>query len=254
MPSVGLAVRRASEADDPLPDNTQCATCPVRQTGFCGLLLREHVPGVDAGLSIAGEFETAHSREIFYHAEQPTADVHVMCEGWAFRFLRLRDGRRQILSFLIPGDLVSTSSIFADSMGYSLQALTDIRACRFKRTDVRARVLNDRTVFYDWVARCITTLRDATQSMMALGRLNADERIARLIFTLRDRLHQRGLVNNETFEFPLRQTHIADATGLTTVHVSRVMGAMRKEGLLEVEAGIVRILDLPRLRRLAEGF
>jgi CRP/FNR family transcriptional regulator len=62
----------------------------------------------------------------------------------------------------------------------------------------------------------------------------------------------RGLVDGDVIEFPLRQSHIADATGLTTVHVCRVNNAFRKDGLFAIQDGRLRVLDLPKLRRIAD--
>jgi CRP-like cAMP-binding protein len=65
-----------------------------------------------------------------------------------------------------------------------------------------------------------------------------------------DRL--QGILHNESFAFPLRQTHIADATGLTTVHVSRTIGTFRKDEVLAIGNGNLTILNLAKLRRIAE--
>ncbi|MGZ5827615.1 MAG: Crp/Fnr family transcriptional regulator, partial [Xanthobacteraceae bacterium] len=80
----------------------------------------------------------------------------------------------------------------------------------------------------------------------------ADERIAGLILRLRDRLDARGEVENETFRFPLRQQHIADIAGLTSVHVSRVLTQLRKDGLVDIADGMIHLHNLPELRRLGE--
>ena len=95
------------------------------------------------------------------------------------------------------------------------------------------------------------------QLIVDLGRRTADERIARLILNLAERLSQRRMTRTtETsaveMEFPLRQHHIADATGLTAVHVNRVMSAVRSAGLIETNERSLTILDLPGLRRAAD--
>lgn len=87
--------------------------------------------------------------------------------------------------------------------------------------------------------------------MTDLGRRTADERIARLMLTLMARLDARGLVRDLSFSFPLRQRHIADATGLTPVHVSRVIGSFRNAGLIEITGRSLKILNLAELRRVS---
>ena len=88
------------------------------------------------------------------------------------------------------------------------------------------------------------------EQLFDLGKRMADERIAGLILRLMDRLDLRGEIHDQSFPFPLRQQHIADITGLTPVHVSRVIGTFRKRGLLDIAGGVVTIRDLPELRRV----
>jgi CRP-like cAMP-binding protein len=85
-----------------------------------------------------------------------------------------------------------------------------------------------------------------------LGRRAADERLARLILNLRERLAIRGMVQDQTFEFPLRQWQIADATGLTPVHVSKVLGEFQKANLIEIKDRSLTILKPAELRRVAD--
>jgi CRP/FNR family transcriptional regulator, anaerobic regulatory protein len=107
-------------------------------------------------------------------------------------------------------------------------------------------------IFDDWLERNVADFRCANRTSVAHGQLDAQERIAWFILELRDRLNCNGAVNGDVIEFPLRQSHIADATGLTTVHVFRVINACRKQGIYAIEDGTLRILDLAALRRLGE--
>jgi len=201
-----------------------------------------------ANTPLAHNFETARPREIICRAGQPDEHFYVICEGWAFRFHRLQDGRRHILSFLIAGDVVSNYSIFTGRSNFAVQALTEVRFCKFDRRQVRALVVQKPEIFDDWLERNVADFRRANRASVALGQLDAQERIAWFILELRDRLDANG----DIIEFPLRQSHIADATGLTTVHVCRVINACRKQGIYAIEDGTLRILDLAALRRLGE--
>jgi len=165
---------------------------------------------------------------------------------------RFQDGRRHILSFLIAGDIVSSYSIFTGRANFAVQALTELRFCKFDRRQVRALVVQKPEIFDDWLERNVADFRRVNRTSVALGQLDAQERIAWFILELRDRLGANGMVNGDVMEFPLRQSHIADATGLTTVHVCRVINACRKQGIYAIEDGTLRILDLAALRRLGE--
>jgi CRP/FNR family transcriptional regulator, anaerobic regulatory protein len=91
------------------------------------------------------------------------------------------------------------------------------------------------------------------QLIVDLGRRTADERIARLILNLAERLAQRGMMQAATtaMDFPLRQHHIADATGLTPVHVSKVLSQFRRNGLIRISDRSLAILDPAGFRRIA---
>jgi CRP-like cAMP-binding protein len=177
-------------------------------------------------------------------------NVYVICDGWAFRFRRFEDGRRYILNFLTAGDVVYGE--FSESPGFSLQALTDIRYCQFVRAEVKPCILGQPRNYDAWMAACIAERNELAATAAALAQLSAAERIARLILHLRDRLDAHEMVHNESCVFPLRQTHIADATGLTTVHVSRTLSAFRKDGVLAIDDGKFTILNLAKLRRMVE--
>jgi CRP-like cAMP-binding protein len=84
-----------------------------------------------------------------------------------------------------------------------------------------------------------------------LGRRTAEERIARLILSLMDRLAARGMTQGATMEFPLRQHHVADATGLTPVHVSKLLTDLRRRGLIRINDRSLEVLDDGALRRIA---
>ena len=85
-----------------------------------------------------------------------------------------------------------------------------------------------------------------------LGRRTASERIARQILNLAERLAKRGMMRGQTMEFPLRQRHIADATGLTPVHVSKVLGEFQRARLIEISSRSLTILNEPELRIAAD--
>lgn len=229
-----------------------CSTCLVKDAGLCSMLIgKDRSNGTANTLPLAQNFAIAQPREIICRAKQPSEHFYVICEGWAFRFHRLQNGRRHILSFLIVGDVVSNFSIFTGSSEFATQALTDVRFCKFDRDQIRARLLQKPEIFEEWLARSVVMLRRVDRAGVALGRLQAHEKIAWLILQLRDRLDANGMINGDAIEFPLRQSHIADAMGLTTVHVCRVLNSLRKQGVFAIEDGVLRISDLAVLRRIA---
>ena len=226
--------------------HSPCETCQVRERNLCHLLLG----GNTTGQAATQVHATAVRREVLVEAERAPDNTNIVCDGWAFRFRRIRDGRRHILYFLIPGDVVYP---LAGAPGFAIQALTDLRYCKFVHPEIKTRLREDPALFDAWVTDAVAERIRLAATSVALGQFNASERIAQLVVQLRDRLDARGLVHEESCAFPLRQSHIADATGLTTVHVSRTLSTFRRDGIFAIEDGTLRIFNPAKLRRISEG-
>lgn len=228
-----------------------CTTCAVRDRGICQALIGKSGHAVPVGSKqMTQVHQTAHAGQLIYRSGERAEGVDVVCDGWAFTFIVLSDGRRQILSFLLPGDMVATSALLKDRMGFSIQALTDLRYCRFNKSELRSYMAAAPKFFDEFASICVAEREESNQLATDLGRRTADERIARLILALMARLDARGMVHEQSFAFPLRQRHIADATGLTPVHVSRVIGGFRTARLIDITGRSLRVLDLDELRRV----
>ena len=159
-------------------------------------------------------------------------------------------GRTAILSFLLPGDIASTALIFKPISQCSVEAITDVHYRTFKRAEFKEALLKHPDLSDKLFNIWIDEKARADQLAVDLDQRAADERVANLILNLFDRLTGRGIARDQTMDFPLRQHHIADATGLTAIHVNRVMSAFRRAGLLETNERSLTILDLTGLRRI----
>ncbi len=132
----------------------------------------------------------------------------------------------------------------------SLRTLTKGLFCRMKRAEVRGRIAASEAALNIIGKICVENGRAKNELLLDLGRRNADERIAHLILTLTERLDRLGLARDGDYPFPLRQRDIADATGLTPVHVGRMIAKFRGSRLIELSAGRLRIVDRAELVRL----
>lgn len=186
-----------------------------------------------------------------WRAGEPLDRVPVICQGWAATAMTLWDGRRQILSFLLPGDMVSAASIFETANRCADEAVTDVRY----RTFPRAGIIEALSRRPDLLATITRLWADETaradELAIDLGRRDAAERVASLILHLAPRLLKRGMMQGQTMDFPLRQHHIADAVGLTVVHVGSVLAEFRRAGLVEINGRALTLADPAALRRLA---
>ena len=200
-----------------------CGACPAFQDNLCHIFTDATFADALVDTKIDDHF--APARRSLWRAGDPLERVPVICQGWAATSATLSDGRRQILSFLLPGDLVSAALIFDPVIHCSVDAVTDLRYRAFPRADRLA---------------------------IDLGRRGAAARIASLILTLAERLRKRGMMPDKTMDFPLRQHHIADAVGLTVVHVGNIIAEFRRAGLLEINERSLTIADQPGLSRIAD--
>jgi CRP-like cAMP-binding protein len=211
------------------------------------------VQGVlDVGAGFVSDTEqSVAARRLIFRERDTLEFLPLICRGWAACSVTLFDGRRQILSFLLPGDMAPTAMVFDEVAHVSVEAVTDVQFRAVRRAELKAALLRDASLFERFSRLWAAEKLQADQLAVDLGRRSADERIARLILGLAERMRQRGFAEGNSFEFPLRQHHIADATGLTSVHVSKVLTEFRRAGSIEISERALTIKDPGAFRAIA---
>ena len=243
---TGAVLPRQVDAGRAAAAQRPCDICRFQELNFCGALRRD-----DSRDRIGGIHRAIAARHNIYRAGEPNPGVAVVCDGWAVRFLQLPNGRRQILSVVMPGDLISAGAAFAEQFAFSVQAVTSLRYCIFPAADVRARLHDDPALLDVWMALAADEHRDADRRLVDVGQRPALERIASLIFQIMLRVEERGELAGDEFAFPMSQQQMADCTGLTPVHTCRVLSALRKNGVCDVGHGAIKVLDRAELQRIA---
>ena len=232
-----------------------CAACAAFEYNLCAAISDTALSNQEqrnGGVRLVSSVHTIPARRIIRHPKEWSEFVPIICGGWAAVSLAALDGRRQILSFLLPGDCVSTAYVWHSISGYTVEAITDVTYRNFKRDDFKSVILEYPDLFELFSEVWTGEKTQADQLALDLGRRTADERIARLILNLADRLAKRDMMHGRTMEFPLRQRHIADATGLTPVHVSKVLGEFQRADMVEIKGRSLTIIDAAGLRRTAD--
>lgn len=189
-------------------------------------------------------------QDIVREGDEPRT-VKVVLEGWVARYKQLPDGRRQILALMIPGDICDANAFIRTQMDHSLCSLTQVRYAEISQADFEALMTSSpRIIKALWWSELVTVSiqREWTTN---LGQRMAYERIAHLFCEVFTRLQTMGLTDGESCEFPLTQGDIADATGLTPVHVNRMIQALRHDGLIELRDKRLQLRDPARLREAA---
>ncbi|KAB2873871.1 MAG: Crp/Fnr family transcriptional regulator [Pseudorhodoplanes sp.] len=224
----------------------RCATCFLRQSGFCGALLDAR-----SRLPIRQDSRTTGAGETICFEGDPSEYVCILCHGWAVRSKQIADGRRQILSVLLPGEMFSSMMIFEENISFSVQAVTDVLVTRFNRADVKSALMIGPAVLHAVADVCITELREADQLLICLGRCNAEERMARFFLSLSRRLNSHRVNHHQRrHRFPLRQQDLADIMGLTPIHINRVIGRFRRAKYIEMSSGYLTIINKAALERI----
>ena len=179
--------------------------------------------------------------------------VFVMLGGWACRYKLLPEGRRQIVAFMMPGDACDVHVSLLAEMDHSIETLTPAVVAMIDRTDLEA-LLTSRPAIAQalWSSQLVneSTLREWIVSM---GRRSSVARVAHLMCELFLRARNIGRVEGDTFELPLTQIVIADALGMTPVHINRVFRNLRLAKAMEMNERTLVIKDSVQLARIA-GF
>lgn len=187
-------------------------------------------------------------------AGDDSPELYTLYAGWAFRFKTLPDGRRQILNFLLPGDLLGLQAAMFDAALYGIEALTDVQLCVLPRRKVWALFGEMPGLAFDvtWLGSREEGIVD--ENLTSVGRRTATERVAALIVSLYKRAKALGLVADETFAFPLTQQHIADALGLSLVHTNKTLARLRRMGMFTRANGTMTLSNPRVFERVAQYF
>lgn len=176
----------------------------------------------------------------------------VLLSGWAAVSRSLADGKIQIIDFRLPGDLINTCGDLGRATGADLLLLTDVTIHDFM-TPVEALLRQGPPRFCTMLLGAMS--RDEAviaERLVSVGRRNAAARTAHLLLELGARLRRIGFGDGARFTCPLTQTMLADALGLSGIHLNRVLRRLREQGLVRFHDALVEIDDLDGLIALAE--
>lgn len=186
------------------------------------------------------------------HQGQTHAAAYILAEGWVCSYKLLRDGSRQIVDFQVPGDFLGLRSVLFRTADHNIEPVTAVEASEVLESDLlQAFSTTPRlATAVLWAASRDESM--VVEHLVGIGRRNALERTAHFLLELNARLMLVGQGTREGFACPLSQYLLADALGLSAVHVNRVLRELREEGLLTFQKGQVTIHDFDGLVTLAE--
>ena len=191
------------------------------------------------------------AREDIIREGDAPGGINLMLEGWACRYKRLEDGRRQILAYLVPGDFCDLRVFVLNRMDHSIGTLTPATVAVLHPDSVRDLI--DR---YPRISRALewSTLVEeaiAREWLVNVGQRTAHERMAHILCEMLFRLRAVGLAEGNCCELPVTQAELADTLGLSHVHVNRTLQDLRRDGLISLRGKWLTIPDLSALQRAA---
>ena len=194
--------------------------------------------------------DVAADQDLAREGDRPSVCI-LLVDGFAARYRTLSDGRRQILSFHIAGDFMDLESFTLNRLDHSIGTLTASRVALYSHASINelaadpviARMLwhetlVDAAIFREWIVN--------------VGRRSAFQRVAHVLCELVTRMEAVGLAHEGICDLPLTQSELADATGLSTVHVNRVIQELRRENLIMLRSRTFSALDWNGLKLAAE--
>lgn len=190
-------------------------------------------------------------RDLVHEGETGQA-AYILSAGWVCSYKLQPDGSRQIVDFQVPGDFLGLRSVLLRTSDHSFETIVDSQAAEV--------LIGDLLRAFDETPRLATAIlwaasRDeamVVEHLVGIGRREADARMAHFLLELGSRLALVGMGERCGYDCPLTQYHLADALGLSAVHVNRVLRQLRESGLVTFRRGHVTFHDLDRLGELAE--
>jgi CRP-like cAMP-binding protein len=183
---------------------------------------------------------------------KPTGDCAILLSGFACRHKLAANGGRQIVSFHLAGDLLDLQQLLLDRADHNVETITEAEVALVPKAELRrlAResprigaafwrdTLIDASIFREWV--------------LNVGRRDARTRVAHMLCEFATRCERAGFGSVQSFQMPMTQEQIADATGLTSVHVNRMLRSLETDGALSRSRREIRIRDWEAMRRIAD--
>lgn len=193
------------------------------------------------------------ARETLIHQGDRPDDVHLVVDGFAFRYKTLPNGERQIMALLVPGDFCDLQTAVFGEMDHSVGTLTPCTIL-----EIPHAAIDDLTARHPGITRALwwaTLVDEATlrEWLVNMGQRPADRQMAHFFCELFVRLQAVGLAKDNGLELPLTQEELGDTLGLSTVHVNRVLQQLRSDGLIVLRGKMLSIPDFAKLKAFA-GF
>ncbi len=232
----------------PIGRITPCELCPLRKRSN----LRPFSP---EELAFVKDFKIDELRvepgTSFLREGTRTDHLYTVLSGWAFRYKMLDDGRRQILNYALPAEMVGLQGAMTREMEHSVEALSPVTLCVFPRAKLWDLYSHFPSLAFDitWLAAREEQYVD--EHLLSLGRRTSLERTAYLLLHLFIRAEEAGLTKNNAIQFPFTQQHLADTLGMSLVHTNKTLRRLLQSKAVRWENRVFEMTDRAALIAIA---
>lgn len=250
MTNQGARILNSSHREN--ADFQGCSFCLLYKAGQCRDAQVRDKPSEQTSAALPSmSRHTILARQMIHSPREFSDYVLCLCAGQAVSSIALPDGRRQIIEILLPGDIVYWTDLFEPMSGRLIEATENSTYRKIARKDFFLLLAQQPEMFDVFMQTCTRKKNEADNLALTLGRRDALQRIARFILDLAMKLIDRGFAKNQTIRFSLRLRHIADATGLTPVHTSKMLRQLRRDRVIDLESRSLTVSDMVQLRQIA---
>jgi CRP-like cAMP-binding protein len=233
----------------------------LEKISLCDLWPRRRVKELNSSAEERRRFAAQFKTEQFHFAAgktilqqgAPADHLFTVLKGWAFRSKALDDGRRQILNYALPSDMLGLEGCLMSELHYSVEALTDVTLCGLSRERLWELYSGFPTLAFDLAWLAVRETRMVDDHLLSLGQRSALERTACLLLQLFVRAEEEGLVSKGVLQLPLTQQHLADTLGMSLVHTNKTLRRIYDAKAISWRARSLELLDRDRLRQLANA-
>jgi CRP/FNR family transcriptional regulator, anaerobic regulatory protein len=227
---------------------TPCEECPLRKRKALRAFTAEELAYVKQFKSDELRVDAGAN---FLRQGAGSEHLYTVLSGWAFRYKMLDDGRRQILNYALPADMVGLQGMLMHEMEHSVEALTPLVLCVFPRSKLWELSGRFPSLAFDitWLAAREEQLID--ENLVSLGQRTALERTAFILLHLFVRAEEAGLTKNKIIQFPFTQQHLADTLGMSLVHTNKTLKRLSASKAIRWKDRVFEMVDRTALAALA---
>lgn len=232
----------------PSPIRVSCFECPLRH-------MKRFRPFTEAELEFVSTFKRGEliadpGTTVLVEGAR-SAHLYTVLSGWGFRYKILEDGRRQILNYVVPGDMIGLQGAVMAEMQHSVEALTPMTLCVFERSRLFSLFELHPGLGFDltWLAAREECILD--EHLLSIGRRSAVERSSYLLAFLFDRGVNAGILGDNHRHIPATQMHFADTLGLSIVHTNKTLKKLADRRLIRWRERGCDIIDPVGLQEIA---